>query len=37
MSIEENVEKVLEEITAAARAAGREPGGGYPLRSYQDE
>lgn len=26
MSIEENVEKVLEEITAAARAAGREPG-----------
>ena len=26
MSIEENVEKVLEEIAAAARAAGREPG-----------
>ena len=26
MSIEENVEKVLEEIVAAARAAGREPG-----------
>ena len=28
MSIEENVEKVLEEIAAAARAAGREPGEG---------
>ena len=26
MSIEENVEKVLEEIAAAARAAGRKPG-----------
>lgn len=26
MSIEENVEKILEEIAAAARAAGREPG-----------
>lgn len=26
MSIEENVEKVLEEVAAAARAAGREPG-----------